>query len=331
MHVVPHVVEEPFQLGGLEITPLPVPHGVDLRPTAIFSRRAGASLLAYLSDCAAVPEPVRARIAGVEVLIIDGLREKPHPTHLTVRGAVEAAQAIGAGKSFLTHQTHEKNHATGRATCPPAGSGLRRHEAGVCLGMRAAVVFRRSGCRIALFFSWDSRRRTGSRIRRRIRPGPPATALSRSRFRRPPPTGFFPPCCRRTRTPLRPRTRPVGLPGKQPGNNAAGPLAASGPAGGGRPVFGRPFPFPGGASLELPAHLLVVYNSQDPDSQSLAELLRAAAQYRARPRVGHRLSRHGGNHPQAVRVDRPRADHLLHLREELDGAAQRAGAGRANG
>jgi phosphoribosyl 1,2-cyclic phosphate phosphodiesterase len=109
VHVVPHIVAETFPLGGLEVTPLPVPHGSIQTNGYLFSQ-GGRNLLAYLSDCAAVPEPVRNRIAGVEVLIIDGLREKEHPTHLNVRGAVEAAQAIGAGKSFLTHQTHEKNH-----------------------------------------------------------------------------------------------------------------------------------------------------------------------------------------------------------------------------
>jgi phosphoribosyl 1,2-cyclic phosphate phosphodiesterase len=38
------------------------------------------------------------------------LRDRPHPTHLTVRGAVEASQAIGALRSYLTHLTHEKCH-----------------------------------------------------------------------------------------------------------------------------------------------------------------------------------------------------------------------------
>ena len=119
VHVRPHVVAEPFALGGLEITPLPVPHGAVSTSGYLFSR-AGRKLLAYLSDCAAVPEPIRALVAGVDVLIIDGLREKEHRTHLNVRGAIEAAQAIGARRSFLTHQTHEKTHVD-RARDLPAG------------------------------------------------------------------------------------------------------------------------------------------------------------------------------------------------------------------
>jgi len=96
-----------------------VPHGSIQTNGYLFSQ-GGRNLLAYLSDCAAVPEPIRARIAGVEVLIIDGLRDRPHPTHLTVNAAVEAAALIGAQRSFLTHLTHEKCHVD-RARDLPAG------------------------------------------------------------------------------------------------------------------------------------------------------------------------------------------------------------------
>ena len=122
VHAVPHVVLDVFTLGELEITPLPVPHGALLTNGYLFSHQ-GRKLLAYLSDCAAVPEEVRATIAGVEVLIIDGLREKAHPTHLNVEGAVQAARAIGARQSYLTHQTHERTHVD-RARGLPPGIGV---------------------------------------------------------------------------------------------------------------------------------------------------------------------------------------------------------------
>jgi phosphoribosyl 1,2-cyclic phosphate phosphodiesterase len=109
VHVLPQVVAEPFELGGLVVTPLPVPHGAVFTLGFLFSR-GGRKLLAYLSDCATVPQAIQDLISHVEVLIIDGLRDKPHPTHLTVTAAVEVAQTIRAGKTFLTHQTHEKKH-----------------------------------------------------------------------------------------------------------------------------------------------------------------------------------------------------------------------------
>jgi phosphoribosyl 1,2-cyclic phosphate phosphodiesterase len=118
VRVVPHVIDGPFALGGLEITPLIVPHGAVFTLGFLFSRQ-GRRLLAYLSDCASVPEPVRRQITGVEALIIDGLRDQPHPTHLTVRGAIEVAQAVGARRSFLTHLTHEKSHVERMREMPP--------------------------------------------------------------------------------------------------------------------------------------------------------------------------------------------------------------------
>jgi phosphoribosyl 1,2-cyclic phosphate phosphodiesterase len=119
VHVLPHAVTGSFVLGGVEITPLPVPHGAVTTLGYLFSS-GGRKLLAYISDCAAVPDPVREVVTGVEILIIDGLRDKPHPTHLNVAGAVEVAQAVGARQSFLTHLTHEKSHVD-RAAGLPAG------------------------------------------------------------------------------------------------------------------------------------------------------------------------------------------------------------------
>ena len=118
VHVLPHTITAPFELGGIEITPLPVPHGAVSTLGFLFSR-AGRKLLAYLSDCVAVPDPIRETISGVEVLIIDGLRDREHPTHLTVSGAIEVAQAIRAGRAYLTHLTHEKTHVDRQRDLPP--------------------------------------------------------------------------------------------------------------------------------------------------------------------------------------------------------------------
>ena len=122
VHVTPHIVSAPFALGGLTITLLPVPHGAMQTDGFLFSYQ-GRKLLAYLSDCVDVPAPLREIIRGVEVLIIDGLRDQPHPTHLNVSGAVAVATDIGAGRSYLTHQTHDKKHAD-RERELPAGIGV---------------------------------------------------------------------------------------------------------------------------------------------------------------------------------------------------------------
>jgi len=102
----PHVIDGPFKLGGTLITPLPVPHGDSIVNGYLFSR-ADQKLVAYLSDCSAVPRAIVDLIAGVKVLIIDALRDKPHPTHLSVKQALEVAARVGPGATYFTHIAHE--------------------------------------------------------------------------------------------------------------------------------------------------------------------------------------------------------------------------------
>ena len=102
----PHIVDGPFQLGETTLTPLPVPHGRS-RVNGYLFTRGGRKLLAYLSDCSGVPDAIAQEIAGVDTLIIDALREKPHPTHLSVGEAIEAAGRIGSTRTFFTHVCHE--------------------------------------------------------------------------------------------------------------------------------------------------------------------------------------------------------------------------------
>lgn len=103
---VPHIVDGPFTLGGTTITPLPVPHGKSMVNGYLFSR-GDEKLVAYLSDCSAVPDAIAAQIAGVKVLIIDALRHKPHPTHLSVAQALEVAAKVRPGRTLFTHICHE--------------------------------------------------------------------------------------------------------------------------------------------------------------------------------------------------------------------------------
>lgn len=102
----PHIVDGPFQLGETTLTPLPVPHGNTWVNGYLFTR-GGRKLLAYLSDCSAVPDEIAALIEGVDTLIIDALREKPHPTHLSVGEAIEAASRVHPARTFFTHMCHE--------------------------------------------------------------------------------------------------------------------------------------------------------------------------------------------------------------------------------
>lgn len=102
----PHIIDGPFQLGETTITPLPVPHGKTIVNGYLFSR-GGKNLIAYLSDCSGVPNEIVDLIAGVKALVIDALRHKPHPTHLSVDQALEVAARVRPNETYFTHIAHE--------------------------------------------------------------------------------------------------------------------------------------------------------------------------------------------------------------------------------
>lgn len=113
----PHIISEAFTLGSTLITPLPVPHGNSIVTGYLFSR-GGKKLVAYLSDCSEVPDEIAHQIAGVGVLIIDALRHKPHPTHLSVDQALAVARRVRPEKTYFTHICHELPQAA-EAQLPP--------------------------------------------------------------------------------------------------------------------------------------------------------------------------------------------------------------------
>lgn len=127
---VPNIVDGPFTLGETTITPLPVPHGRVTTFGYLFTR-GGRKLAAYLSDCKAVPEPVMELIAGVEVLILDALRHKPHNTHMNVAEALAVSARLNVPQTWFTHLCHELGHEELERTLPSgvhiAYDGLKLH------------------------------------------------------------------------------------------------------------------------------------------------------------------------------------------------------------
>ena len=113
----PHRIEGPFQLGSVTFVPLPVPHGAMIT-TGFRLDRDGRPRAAYLPDCSAVPAPIRELLREIPILIIDGLRDEPHPTHLTIAEAMEVSRAVHAQRTWLTHLTHLTLHAEREALLP---------------------------------------------------------------------------------------------------------------------------------------------------------------------------------------------------------------------
>jgi phosphoribosyl 1,2-cyclic phosphate phosphodiesterase len=112
-----HPVEGAFTLGGTEIIPLPLPHGRTTTFGFLF-KRGGRPLVAYLNDCKSVPEAVRTEVAGVDTLVLDALRRREHPTHMSVTEALETAAAVRPRRTFLTHLCHDLAHAETEAALP---------------------------------------------------------------------------------------------------------------------------------------------------------------------------------------------------------------------
>jgi phosphoribosyl 1,2-cyclic phosphate phosphodiesterase len=112
-----HEVTGPFTLGDLTVTPTTLPHGRFETTGYVFSQ-AGRRLLAYFTDCNAVPEEALEAARGVELLVVDALRHRPHPTHMSVEQAAAAAEAMGARRTLFTHMCHDLGHAATEAELP---------------------------------------------------------------------------------------------------------------------------------------------------------------------------------------------------------------------
>jgi phosphoribosyl 1,2-cyclic phosphate phosphodiesterase len=108
----PREIEGPFDVLGVHVVPIPIIHG----RTPILGLRFGA--FAYLTDCSAIPDASWPLLAGVETLVIDALRHKPHPTHFTVAEAIAAVERIGPRRALLTHMAHDLPHADTSARLP---------------------------------------------------------------------------------------------------------------------------------------------------------------------------------------------------------------------
>jgi phosphoribosyl 1,2-cyclic phosphate phosphodiesterase len=105
----------PFCVGGGEVQPVKVLHG----GRAILGYRLGG--FAYLTDCSHIPEESWPLLEGLDVLVLDALRIRPHPTHFTLAEAVAATRRIAPARAFFTHVCHDLQHA---ATCASLPSGM---------------------------------------------------------------------------------------------------------------------------------------------------------------------------------------------------------------
>jgi phosphoribosyl 1,2-cyclic phosphate phosphodiesterase len=112
-----------IELFGAKFTPIAVMHG----ETEICGFRFGSC--AYLTDHSEIPEASLEQLHGLDILFLDALRHKPHPTHSTVENSLAIVDCLKPSRAFFTHISHDLPHADTNADLPPhvrlAHDGLR--------------------------------------------------------------------------------------------------------------------------------------------------------------------------------------------------------------
>jgi phosphoribosyl 1,2-cyclic phosphate phosphodiesterase len=111
--LVRRLIEGPFEIAGVTWRPVKLLHG----KMPVLGFRVGS--LAYCTDVSQIPDETFAALEGLDVLVLDGLQFKKHPTHFSIDEAVEAARRIGARRTYLTHIAHGVKHSDGGTKLPP--------------------------------------------------------------------------------------------------------------------------------------------------------------------------------------------------------------------
>jgi phosphoribosyl 1,2-cyclic phosphate phosphodiesterase len=98
-------VNGPFELMGVQFVPVPLLHG-DLEVLGFRFGRA-----AYLTDFGSLPDSSFGLLEDLDVLILDALRDIPHPMHQTVEQALALIERLKPRQAWFTHIAHDLSHA----------------------------------------------------------------------------------------------------------------------------------------------------------------------------------------------------------------------------
>lgn len=107
------VTTEPFELLGARVVPLRLMHGPNFE---VLGFRFGN--VAYCTDTNGIPPESMALLKGLDVLIVDALRFRPHATHFSLDEAIEVARQLQPRRTLFTHMSHDVEHAATSAQLP---------------------------------------------------------------------------------------------------------------------------------------------------------------------------------------------------------------------
>ena len=115
--------DDAFAVGGMRVERLAVEHGFPCCGYLVREEGKGKSEegrgVAYISDCHSLPDGTVERLKGVDVLVLNCLRERPHPTHLSLEASLAYIGRIEPRRAYLVHMCHDISHADLAAKLPP--------------------------------------------------------------------------------------------------------------------------------------------------------------------------------------------------------------------
>lgn len=106
-------IASPFDLFGLTIEPVSAWHG-DMEVLGFRFSRA-----AYLTDFSRIEPPARALLRGLDLLVLDALREEPHPMHSSLAESLQLVEELKPHRAYFTHICHDLGHAATTRRLPP--------------------------------------------------------------------------------------------------------------------------------------------------------------------------------------------------------------------
>ena len=110
-----HVVKGPFDVMGVRFVPVPLVHG----EMEVLGYRFGRA--AYLTDFSRLPDSSAALLEGLDDLILDALRDVPHPMHMTVEQSLALIDRLKPKRAWFTHIAHDLPHAATNERLRKAG------------------------------------------------------------------------------------------------------------------------------------------------------------------------------------------------------------------
>ncbi len=116
-----NIIEQSVEFGPLKVELIPVEHGPQMISAFLVSDETGS--ICYAPDCSFIPDESISKLRGIDVMVLDALRHRPHPAHLTLEESISFMQKIGAKQSYATHIAHDLDFEETEKTLP-AGINL---------------------------------------------------------------------------------------------------------------------------------------------------------------------------------------------------------------